>query len=74
MRSGKIHNIYKNKTMDIEDFIKNQVNKLNNGFSTEQIKSEIWSFMLSTFCGTARIEAIIFMSMDVYARIMNDKN
>ena len=74
MRSGKIHNIYKNKTMDIEDFIKNQVDKLNNGFSTEQIKSEIWSFMLSTFCGTARIEAIIFMSMDVYARIMNDKN
>jgi len=60
--------------MDIEDFIKNQVDKLNNGFSTEQIKSEIWSFMLSTFCGTARIEAIIFMSMDVYARIMNDKN
>ena len=55
----------------MEDFINQKVKMLKEGFSESQIRGEVWSYLLKEYCNTMRLEAIIELSMEVYAEILN---
>ena len=52
------------------DFIKNQIELLNDGFSESQIKQDVWSYCLRKYNSCLRLDAIIHLSMGIYSEII----
>ena len=59
-----------NTAMETEEFIEKCVAMLNDGFSREQIQKDCWKRCLFEYFHGATIEAIVCMSMQIYAEII----
>lgn len=54
----------------IEDFTTQKVKMINAGFKQSQIRSEVWHYLLNKYCDSMRLDAIIDLSMELYAEIL----
>lgn len=56
--------------MDFEKFITEQVDKVHNDFSLDQIQRDVWNEIHQTFIGVGCLESMIYISMQIYAEIV----
>lgn len=56
--------------MDVEDFIKEKVEMLNNGFSLSQIKDEVYKHVCKEYMPNITLNSILTSCMSLYSRII----
>ena len=52
------------------DFIKNQIELLNDGYSESQIQQDVWSYCLRKYNSSLRLDSIIHLAMGIYSVII----
>ena len=60
--------------MEFDLFIKKQVEMLNDDFSKQRVKENVFRLVFAEYINVYTLEAIIFLCMDIYAKIIIKHN